>query len=102
MDDGLDIPAFLRVTAPRPWKEVTFTSTNNTPAKRDWRRPKSMTDEEWAEWQEREERRAAVQRALDEPRFQAMREKAAAEKAEINAVKAAAKQAHRRARRGKK
>jgi hypothetical protein len=97
MDDGLDIPAFLRVTAKRPWKEVKpIAEAVGKSMKRDWRRPKSMTDEEWAEWREIEERKAAVQRALDEPRFQAMRAKQAAEKAEINAVKAAAKKAHKR------
>jgi uncharacterized protein YbaA (DUF1428 family) len=98
VSDDLDIPAFLRVTQRRPWKEVVFAWDDRKQPKRDWRRPKSMTDEEWAEWQEIEERKAAVQRALDEPRFQAMREKAAREREEINAVKAAAKKAHRRSR----
>lgn len=87
-EDDLTIPAFLRLTAEQrregwerwlasrggrytdPWRD------GGEGVKRDWTRPRSLTDEEWAYWQDVEARKAEAKREADQPRFEAMRAKA--------------------------
>lgn len=100
-EDTLDIPAFLRFTREErragwerwlasrggkftdPWRDGAGA------AKRDWRRPQSLTDEEWAYWCDVEARKAAAKREADEPRFEAMRAKAKEDREARASVRAA-------------
>jgi hypothetical protein len=104
-DDGLDIPEFLKISAERrqqAWIEFDARrSSTPTPTPTPGR---EMTKTERL-YRASIERDKAAKRAADEVRFQAMRAKAAAEKAERLAVRHAVEQQnhkrHReRARRG--
>jgi hypothetical protein len=96
--DDLSIPAFLRLTREERhagwerWLKRNGGYTNpwlDSGAKRDWRRPQSLTDEEWAYWQGLEQAKAEAKRIADEPRFEAMRAKAKEERDAKATVKAA-------------
>jgi hypothetical protein len=96
--DDLSIPAFLRLTREQRhagwerWLKRNGGYTNpwlDSGAKRDWRRPQSLTDEEWAYWQGLEQAKAEAKRIADEPRFEAMRAKAKEERDAKATVKAA-------------
>jgi len=95
-DDDLDIPEFLRVTPERAAARRQAWIDNP---------PKAMpafaghqSNETQRLYRESIERDKARKRELDRPRFEAMRAKAAAEKAELDAVKAAAAKAKWRKR----
>lgn len=94
----LSIPAFLRLTREQRragWEAWVRQHGYSNPwldqgtGKRDWRRPQSLTDEEWAYWCDVEARKAAAKRAEDEPRFEAMRAKAKADREERAALREA-------------
>lgn len=108
MPDDLDIPTFLKrghpdnawlVNATSPRSLLSEGLWADVETKRDWRKPKSMPDEEWAALEA--ERAAEARRKRDEGLAQLAEHKARAkaERQEIEAVKAAAA---KEARRGKK
>lgn len=100
--DGLSLPDFLRINAEErrkgwerflasrggrytdPWRDG-----GEGVQKRDWTRPRSLTDEEWAYWQDIEARKADAKREADQPRFEAMRAKAKEDKEARAAVREA-------------
>jgi hypothetical protein len=96
-DDGLNIPEFLKISAERrkqAWLEFDARhSSKPTPAF-----SREMTETERL-YRASIEREKAAKRAADEIRFQAMRAKAAAEKAEREAVRQAVEQQKREQRR---
>lgn len=103
MEDDLSIPAFLRLTREQRrqgWERWLAArggrytdprgdgaSRASGESKRDWRKPQSLSDEEWAYWLDIEARKAAAKLAADQPRFEAMRLKAKQERDEIAAVR---------------
>ena len=92
-DDGLDVPAFLKISAADRRRAWNRHPPKPMPA---FGRELSETERTYRASIERER---AAKRAADEIRFEAMRAKAAAEKAEHQAVEQAIQQ-QRRARRG--
>jgi hypothetical protein len=87
-DDDLDIPDFLRVTPEDAAKrKLAWERNPPKPMPMFGGREPTETERLYRESKERE-RLARIER--DRPRFEAMRAKARAEKAELDAVKAAA------------
>lgn len=99
IDEALDIPEFLKLPAEQraagwknsPPRDMVTGSTE----KRDWRRPKSMTDAEWQEVLDAEAKTSAAKAAEKRLADEARREAKRAEKAEIEGVKAAAVKAQK-------
>jgi hypothetical protein len=94
MSDFEDIPDFLLVT-PEIAAQRKLAWERNPPKATHFGYERTPT--EIAYYKSIEDERI-LKRVLDEQRFRIMRERAAAEKAEIDAVKAAAKQASRKYR----
>src|SRR5262249_17826867 len=92
-DDGLDIPEFLKISTGRrkqAWREFDA-RRSSTPAPTPGR---ELTETERA-YRASIARERVAKRAADEIRFQTMRAKAAAEKAERQAVKQAVRRRRR-------
>jgi hypothetical protein len=94
--DDLTIPAFLRITQKRAPDKWRAPAASLTEAKRDWRRPKSMTDEEWQQLQAREAEEAERKKREGLARLAEYKERARLEREEIEAVKSTALTNHRR------
>src|SRR5262245_27797357 len=92
-DDGLDIPAFLKISARRR-KQAWLKFDARHPSKSTPAFSREMTETEHL-YRASIERDKAAKRAADEVRFQAMRAKAAAEKAERQAVRQAVEHRNR-------
>src|SRR5262245_13384307 len=89
-EDGLSIPAFLRISAARRRAAWARFPSRPTPA---LGRERTATESAYYASIKAEK---AAKRTADEIRFKAMRAKAAAEKAERQAVKQAVEKARRR------
>jgi hypothetical protein len=95
MDDDLTIPGFLRITtkrAPDTWRAPAASISE---ARRDWRRPKSMTDAEWEGLLRRERQEEERKKQEGLARLAEYKARAKAEREEIEAVKAAARRSRK-------
>jgi hypothetical protein len=103
----LDIPTFLKRGHPdNAWLTSNPTRANGwveqafAEKKPDWRKPKSMSDEDWAALEAQREAERIAKRDAGLAQLAEHKERAKRERQEINAVKDAAVKNHRRARRG--